>query len=136
MTANETDAASTAEASGPDRARLSSMRDALRIYRERMRSKDGSPRGTFWYQSPFRSNWEGFAIIWLILPGFLIVSLIADLAGWSGWTEFLLNCLAGAVYFAGWFAWIVWGRDAFPLPDKEESSDAGRDLQSDTEDAT
>jgi len=68
MTANETDAASTAEASGPDRARLSSMRDALRIYRERMRSKDGSPRGTFWYQSPFRRKWEGLSVICLILP--------------------------------------------------------------------
>ncbi len=94
--------------------------NAIRIYRQRMREDGDSPRGSFWYQSPFRSNHEGFAYHWGWLVGFFPAMIVMDLLDWPLVVSILVAILIIALFYLGWFAWVVWGRDAFPLPDRDQ----------------
>ncbi len=85
-----------------------------------MREDGGSPRGSFWYQSPFRSNLEGFTCHWGWMPVNFVTWPVTGLLDWPLLVRALAATLAVIPVYIGWFAWVVWGRDAFPLPDRDQ----------------
>ena len=86
-----------------------------------MRQDGGSPRGTFWYQSPFRSDREGNVWQWAPLLAFFMVWVPLMSFGVSPLVIIASITLLVVIQISLWFAWIVWGRDAFPLPDQGQA---------------
>lgn len=119
------------------------MREAVRIYRDRKKQDNLCPRGSLFYQSGFRSDREALTFLALPVMAVLIAwNLLAAVFGRSLLAMGLILLLLAGRAGIGAFAWIVWGRDAFPLSDKVQPTETSAnlhdnaDLQDNTEIST
>ncbi len=102
--------------------------NSLRIYRERMRNRGSGYRPG----SIYRSRREATTTVVTSMVTVALVAGVLRVFSLPG-NLILWQVSFGCTWFVGWFAWIVWGRDRFPLGHEEgQQINSAVDCQSPT----
>lgn len=95
------------------------MTSAIKTYRQQIRQSRTQERG-YRPGKIWRSRREDWSTLVFSTSVCLVIAIPVSLAGFSLLVH--LAVVAGIASFSClcWFIWIVWGREAFPLPDQPD----------------